>query len=210
MYSKWIKKNLSQQLFLVAGVKVKLKYTSSGHFTKMSEQSLFKQPCEILLLQPIPLCTIDNAFSLVRKPQTQTVTFLVKVVATGLEAVVVLATWSEPVKGLQADSCGLQQLWGLSSSSQQTDHSATALSWRVTTCTGQEIPCRLWVTQWLLHLNGHYLSLDLFLPLLLSCGFKCWYGRHIPFCMAEHETDLISQLITDSDIDSNSSICKVR
>lgn len=84
-------------------------------------------------------------------------------VATGLEAVVVLATWSEPVKGLQAASCGLQQLWGPSSSSQQTDHSATALSWRVTTCTGQETPCRLWVTQWLLHLNGHYLSLDLFL-----------------------------------------------
>lgn len=128
----------------------------------------------------------DKAFNLVGKTQIETETFagqsgMISVVM-GLEA----AGWSEPVKGLEAAPWGLERLWWLSSLSQQADHSAAAaLSCRVTTCAGQERPCRLWTTQrqrpsdWTLSVSGSPSPFPLHLFHVDLNAAVCLYGTFL-------------------------------
>lgn len=164
-----------------------------SHFTKISERSLVKQPCRIWLFQPIHLCMIDKAFNLVRKTQFDTVTFAGQggmiSVAMALEAAVGLVDWSEPVKGLEAASWGLQRLWWLSSSSQQTDHSAAAApSCRVTACAGQALQApnhsvAKTFSMWALSLSGSLSPFPLYFFGVDWNAAMCLYGRLRPFLL---------------------------
>lgn len=107
--------------------------------------------------KPSRACETDKSLSLVKMNLIESLTFAGQggmiSVETGLEAVVVLADWSEPVKGLRAaassSSCGLQRLSWLSSFSGHTDHSAAAalqghnLHWTGNTLQAQSLRSRL-------------------------------------------------------------------
>lgn len=102
-----------------------------------------KKPCWDLTFPAISSNYEDNALNLVRKTLIKTVAFAGQggmiSLEMALEAMLMLADWSESVKGLEAASSSLRHLWWLSSFCRQTDHSAAAApSCRVTTCAGHE------------------------------------------------------------------------